>query len=57
MPGGFYYIRTFQTEIEKARAEILQTILVTFWVIEFQEKLLLRFTDLYHRKPFKKKCF
>ena len=28
------------------RAEILQNILVTFWAMEFHEKMTLRFTDI-----------
>ena len=34
--------------ILEASAEILQNILVDFWVMEFEEKLLLRFPDLYY---------
>ena len=42
MPSFF-----FIWPILKARAEILQNISVTFWAMEFQEKILLRFIDLY----------
>ena len=36
----------FLLPILEARAEILQKISFPFWAMEFQEKMLLRFTDL-----------
>ena len=36
----------FNSLILEARAEILHTFSVLFWAMEFQEKMLLRFTDL-----------